>query len=103
MSNPGNKPDYHLSAKTKDTAFKGRVGVAWLQADGSIQIKVDPFVILQGEGVLGEKLYVTLYPTDELCKRAGYPTYAERQQQKQGDGAKKPASKYDDLEDDIPF
>ncbi len=43
----GKKPDYSLSAMDKDTdRLKGTVGVAWINDDGSISIRLNPFVIL---------------------------------------------------------
>lgn len=43
----GKKPDYTLSAMDKDTErLKGNVGIAWINEDGTISIRLNPFVVL---------------------------------------------------------
>ncbi len=43
----GKKPDYTLSAMDKDNdRLKGLVGAAWINEDGSISIRLNPFVVL---------------------------------------------------------
>lgn len=43
----GKKPDYNLSAMDKDNdRLKGTVGVAWINEDGTISIRLNPFVVL---------------------------------------------------------
>jgi hypothetical protein len=53
-------PDYELSVMDKRTNSKGRVGAAWRNKDGSITIKVCPFVVLDFKN---PELVVMLYPT----------------------------------------
>jgi hypothetical protein len=55
----GRKPDYQLSAMQGD--LKGKVGAAWVNADGSISIDLNPFVVLQ-DGPL--KLHLTLFKVE---------------------------------------
>lgn len=57
------KPDYTLHALNKRTEEKLRVGVAWKNDTGdSIQIKLYPFVVLQG----GNDLVLSLFRNDGL-------------------------------------
>lgn len=64
--NVGRKPDYTISAMMKiNRDAKGRVGAGWTQLDGSIQVKLDPFVVLQGEANGGEGMFLTLYPVKD--------------------------------------
>lgn len=58
---PNRLPDFIVSCMTKDSVIKGRIGAAWKQDDGTISIKLDPFVVLQGEAVLGEKMFIKLF------------------------------------------
>lgn len=55
------KPDYSIGAldKTRDVR-QPKIGAAWKNADGSISLRIDPFVVLQG----GPQLLVTLFPED---------------------------------------
>lgn len=38
------RPDYVISVLDKDTDEKGEVGAAWINDDGSIGIKFNPFI-----------------------------------------------------------
>lgn len=53
------KPDYDVSALKKSTSEKGNVGKAWKLTNGQIRIKLNPFVVLEGE----EDLVLTMFPT----------------------------------------
>ena len=55
------KPDYTVSAmdKDRDTTLKGQIGVAWKNANGSIRIKINPFVVLNTRE---HDLVITLFP-----------------------------------------
>lgn len=58
------QPDYHFAAMDKDRddkAMSGRIGVAWKQPDGSIRIKMNPFVVLDAAK---NNLVLTLFPAD---------------------------------------
>jgi len=46
---------------SKARSEKSLVGAAWKNPNGSISVKIDPFVILQG----GADLLVTLFPVTE--------------------------------------
>lgn len=101
MANVGRKPDFNLHAKLKiNQDAKGRVGAAWLQEDGSIQIKLDPFVMLQGEGISGEGMWLALYPNKP---RAEPPVDKIDEGNAAAAAAGRKLGKNDDLEDDIPF
>ena len=93
MANVGRKPDYTLSAKTKTGGFKGRIGAAWKQDDGSIQLKLDPFVQLSGAAIAVDDIWLTLYPTDE-----NYKWEAPKKEEKTEKHPNAP-----DFEDDVPF
>lgn len=42
----GRKPDYNVHAMDKGTEEKSRIGAAWGNPDGSISIKLNPFIAL---------------------------------------------------------
>lgn len=52
------RPDYNVSVMNKDTDKKGNIGVAWKKEDGTITIKLNPFVVLD----FSENLIVILFP-----------------------------------------
>lgn len=57
------KPDFRLSVTTREGApvqHKGAVGAGWLNKDGSISIRLPPFVVLSA----ADDLIVTLFPED---------------------------------------
>lgn len=45
----GRAPDYIIKAMSRDGQLKQRVGAAWLNAEGSISLKLDAFVVLNGQ------------------------------------------------------
>lgn len=51
------KPDYVVKALNKTTDAKGKVGVAWVNLDGTITVVLDEFVTLQGD----KQLLITLF------------------------------------------
>jgi hypothetical protein len=55
------KPDYNVSAKFKNTDFKGRIGGAWKNDDGTISVRLNAFITLKAT----EDLIITLFPADE--------------------------------------
>lgn len=59
---PPRAPDYYVKAMSKTRNEKSQVGAAWKNPNGSISVKIDPFVILQG----GADLLVTLFPARGL-------------------------------------
>lgn len=54
------KPDYHVHALLKNTDAKHRIGAAWKNADRTIAIILDSFIVLPG----GRDLLITLFPND---------------------------------------
>lgn len=55
------RPDYNLSAMDKKTGCKGPIGAAWKNEDGTITLKLNPFVVLETARM---ELVVMLYPTN---------------------------------------
>lgn len=96
MARESRKPDYTVNALDKDSNVKGRVGAAWKQEDGSIQITLDPWVTLRGRG-FNVNLLVTLFPA------MSREEWQERQKEKENKKETKSPDRYDPLEDDIPF
>ena len=89
MATGARKPDFNLSAMSDNNVCKGRVGAGWLNPDGSINIKLNPFVVLTAM----DALKLRLFPVDG---------YEERQKSKEKTSEPTPASN-DYPEDDIPF
>ncbi len=85
----GRTPDYTLTALSKDTDRKGKVGAGWKNADGSISIVLNCFVTLEAQ----DGTILRLWPFDSEWK------------DKEGKTPKHPPArkKFDDMEDDIPF
>jgi hypothetical protein len=57
------RPDYNLAALDRGNEEKGKVGAAWKNVDGSISIRLEPFVVLRAGVVL------TLFPRSEEDNR----------------------------------
>ena len=57
----GEKPTHYLSAFARNSpeGVKGRVGEAWMKPDGSISIRLNPYVTLTSE------VGLTLWPRNE--------------------------------------
>lgn len=54
-------PDYNIAALDKKTEIRGTIGAAWKNADGSIRLKLNPFLVLD----TGKNdLVVTLFPVN---------------------------------------
>lgn len=58
------KPDFILAALLKgetpeESRVANNIGAAWVNTDGSIRIKLDPFVVLEGSE---DRLVLTLFP-----------------------------------------
>ena len=48
---PGRKPDWNVTVLDKVTGIKGPIGVGWTDpTDGSIKVKLNPFVVLDTRG-----------------------------------------------------
>lgn len=60
----GRKPDFRLKALNKTTDEKSMVGAGWTNADGSISIDLNAFVVLQGTS----DLVLTLFPIGDEKK-----------------------------------
>ena len=61
----GQQPTHYLSAfeRNNPSGIKGRVGSAWLKPNGSISIKLNPFVTLTSESGL------TLWPANDRDRK----------------------------------
>ena len=57
----GRQPDFNVLAmdKNNDKVLKGTIGVAWKNQDGSIRMKINPFVVLDTRL---HDLVLTLFP-----------------------------------------
>jgi hypothetical protein len=70
----GRLPDYTVSAMSKkNETLKGKVGGAWQNGDGTISIKLDPFVVLSGS----QDLSIRLFPYDANHPRNKKPVATE--------------------------
>ena len=59
-------PDYKVQALCKKTELRGNIGVAWNQPDGSIQIKLNAFTVLD----TGDHDFViSLFKNDQWPKK----------------------------------
>lgn len=57
---PGRKPDYNVWAVDKKTGISGDIGAAWINEDGTVRIKLNPFVVIDtGVGAFMIKMYPT--------------------------------------------
>lgn len=79
------KPDYTLKVKARDSKYGARVGAAWKNKVGGINIKLDPGIAIVG----GEGIDVTLWPFEE----------------RQGGGGRSSGggNPFDDSDDSMPF
>ena len=95
----GKKPDWNLSAMDPENICKGKVGAGWSNDDGTISMKLDPFVTLSAM----DNLKIKLFPYEELSREQ----FEAKRKQRERDSATTPsgakAGHFDDLEDDIPF
>ncbi len=64
------QPDYDVTAIAGDGSHKGRVGAAWTQPDGSIAIKLSPFVTLDASAGVKIRLWPIEY--DDNGKRKAF-------------------------------
>lgn len=80
----GRQPDFNLSALDKDTGKKGKVGAAWKNADGTISISLNNFVVLSAQ----QPLVLTLFPNTPYETSRPVPARSNRSEA---------------LDDDIPF
>ena len=53
----GRQPHYEFRGLNKATDEKAQVGVAWINDDGSIRVKLNPFIVLTA----GPDLILTLF------------------------------------------
>ena len=56
----GRRPDYNVNAWNHNTDEKGRIGAAWANDDGTIGVKLNPFVRLD----LSDDIQIMLFPRD---------------------------------------
>lgn len=54
------KPDYKLKVMDKTNKNNGTIGVAWLNQDGSVSIRINPGTFLH----YNPNLAITLFPND---------------------------------------
>ena len=62
----GRKPEWSISALNPKTGIKGTIGAAWNNDDGTIQLKINPFVILNG----ADELQIRLFHADRVPSTA---------------------------------
>ena len=62
----GRKPDYDLSALDKVTDMRGKVGAAWINTNGTISIRLNPWVVLDGAN---KELVITLFQVNNHSKK----------------------------------
>lgn len=89
------RPDWTVSALDKSSdRLKGQVGVAWDQDNGTIRIKLNPFVRLDTST---QDLFITLFPIDGA-------DHADRPS-RQTKGKAKPRSQAEERDDagGLPF
>ena len=55
------RPDYVIKALNKDTDQRAPIGAGWLKEDGSIYLKFNPFVTIDG----GANVVITAFMSDE--------------------------------------
>lgn len=68
MAGTGEAPDFNVTAMDKnDDTFKGQIGVAWINEDGTIAIKLNPFIVLDTNR---HNLTIRLFPNE---RKAGGP------------------------------
>jgi hypothetical protein len=74
----GRRPDYKLGAMLKNSDRRNNsCGVGWLNEDGSIQVTLDPCVILNGN--VTDVVY-RLFPVD-AGQRRSHTSFAERDEE----------------------
>ena len=97
MAKDKKKPDWDLSAMDPADVCKGKCGAAWTNDDGTISIRLNPFVELRALDNLKIKLFPAKTQADWDRIKAGEKDSATTP------SAQKSSGKFDDLEDDIPF
>lgn len=65
----GRTPNFDVTVWHKPTATSGTVGVAWIQDDGRISIKLNPGAMLQFD----PDTFINLFPKKEKGKAAPAP------------------------------
>lgn len=95
----GRTPDWNLSAMEPNNVCKGKIGGGWNNDDGSISIKLNPFVTLRAI----DDVRLRLFPYERLSDAE----FAEKQRKREEASAATPSrsvrSYPDDSDDDIPF
>lgn len=61
-----NQPTHDLCVKEREGDGRGKIGAAWLWADGSVTIKLNPCVILQST----DNVTIKLFPRGGYKKRS---------------------------------
>lgn len=56
----GRRPDYILSAKVMPDGHRGSCGAGWVNPDGSITVKLAPWVVLEAK----DGASIRLFPND---------------------------------------
>jgi hypothetical protein len=72
MSEP-TMPTFRLKVKDQDTGATAEVGAGWLNDDGTINVKLNPCVVLSYDNLKGK--YLTLFVVGSQAKN---PTSAAR-------------------------
>ena len=55
---PKRQPDFHVHALDQTNEARARIGAAWKNDDGSISIRLDPFVVLTAAPTLLVRLFI---------------------------------------------
>lgn len=92
----GKKPDYDVACLDKETEFKGRVGAAWINPDGSVSVVLNHRVSLPTQN--GTNLLITLFPTTSKAVLKGVPS-DKPASQASSTNSPQPAPS----DDDVPF
>lgn len=93
MKSERRKPDYDLSALSNTNDIRGKVGAAWINDDGSINIKLNPFVVLNSH----DNLQLRLFPYRSA------EDWDKRRKEQEEKSAATPSRANENFEDDIPF
>jgi hypothetical protein len=54
----GNQPDFNAHAMFADGTNKGRIGAAWKNEDGTVSVKLDPWVSLDASRGISIRLFI---------------------------------------------
>lgn len=64
------RPDFRVTALDRKTEHKGEIGVAWLEADGSISVRLNFLTVID---MRTQDLIIKMWPNDKKRFNDGYP------------------------------